>query len=325
MMKQTLFVIPSALLLTACGGGNVVMNTINLSEAPAGSVQVKSGDTVDASSLDELLAIDLESSEVGSVIQVTEGDLAGIEIEVAEDTEGYTTLNLSGTNGDGAGNASLLVTNNPELFIKAQSNLANVEGETVAQHSKLFNGTEVTNFENVRESGSTFISEGGLLIGSGSGGIVAQINQVAIGMEAAGSLGYSRISEDAYVPQTSGTYIFEGPTVVFADENSYTDGTSTMVLNFSELTGTYQANNFDPDMDAPDLNIVISSDLSIDNTDGSISGAGGTLVAGGNTAELSMVGILSVNNDAAAGAVIVNEATNQTEIFGGLFALPKKP
>ena len=325
MMKQTLFVIPSALLLTACGGGNVVMNTINLSEAPAGSVQVKSGDTVDASSLDELLAIDLESSEVGSVIQVTEGDLAGIEIEVAEDTEGYTTLNLSGTNGDGAGNASLLVTNNPELFIKAQSNLANVEGETVSQRSKVFNGTEVTNFENVRESGSTFISEGGLAVGSGSGGIVAQINQVAIGMEAAGSLGYSRISEDAYVPQTSGTYIFEGPTVVFADENSYTDGTSTMVLNFAELTGTYQANNFDPDMDAPDLNIVISSDLSIDNTDGSISGAGGTLVAGGNTTELSMVGILSTNNDAAAGAVIVNEATNQTEIFGGLFALPKKP
>ena len=324
-MKQTLFVIPSALLLTACGGGNVVMNTINLSEAPAGSVQVKSGDTVDASSLDELLAIDLESSEVGSVIQVTEGDLAGIEIEVAEDTEGYTTLNLSGTNGDGAGNASLLVTNNPELFIKAQSNLANVEGETVSQRSKVFNGTEVTNFENVRESGSTFISEGGLAIGSGSGGIVAQINQVAIGMEAAGSLGYSRISEDAHVPQTSGTYIFEGPTVVFADENSYTDGTSTMVLNFAELTGTYQANNFDPDMDAPDLNIVISSDLSIDNTEGSISGAGGTLVAGGNTTELSMVGILSTNNDAAAGAVIVNEATNQTEIFGGLFALPKKP
>ena len=98
-----------------------------------------------------------------------------------------------------------------------------------------------------------------------------------------------------------------------------------MVLNFAELTGTYQANNFDPDMDAPDLNIVISSDLSIDNTDGSISGAGGTLVAGGNTTELSMVGILSTNNDAAAGAVIVNEATNQTEIFGGLFALPKKP
>ena len=324
-MKQTLFVIPSVLLLTACGGGNVVMNTINLSEAPAGSVQVKSGDTVDASSLDELLAIDLESSEVGSVIEVTDGDLAGIEIEVAEDTEGYTTLNLSGTNGDGAGNASLLVTDNSELFIKAQSNLANVEGETVDQRSEVFNGTEVTSYRNVREIGTTFISEGGLAVGSGSGGIVAQINQVAIGMEAAGSLGYSRISEDAYVPQTSGTYIFEGPTVVFADENSYTDGTSTMVLNFSELTGTYQANNFDPDMDAPDLNIVISSDLSIDNTDGSISGAGGTLVAGGNTTELSMVGILSTNNDAAAGAVIVNEATNQTEIFGGLFALPKKP
>lgn len=325
MMKQTLFVIPSALLLTACGGGNVVMNTINLSEAPAGSVQVKPGDTVDASSLDELLAIDLESSEVGSVIQVTEGDLAGIEIEVAEDTEGYTTLNLSGTNGDGAGNASLLVTDNSELFIKAQSNLANVEGETVDQRSKVFNGTEVTSYRNVREIGTTFISEGGLFIGSGSGGIVAQVNEVAIGTEAAGSLGYSRISEDAYNPQTSGTYIFEGPTVVFAGENSYTDGTSTMVLNFAELTGTYQANNFDPDMDAPDLNIVISSDLSIDNTDGSISGAGGTLVAGGNTTELSMVGILSTNNDAAAGAVIVNEATNQTEIFGGLFALPKKP
>ena len=326
-MKQSICVIPSLLLLTACGGGNVVLNTINLSEAPAGSVQVKSGDTVGAGSVDELLAIDLESSEVGSIIEVTDGDLAGIEIEVAEDTAGYTTLNLSGTNGDGAGNASLLVTNNPGLFIKAQSNLADVEGETVSQRSKVFNGTEVTNYENVREGGSTFISEGGLAIGSGSGsgGIVAQVNQVAIGMEAAGSLGYSRISEDAYVPQTSGTYIFEGPTVVFADENSYTDETSTMVLNFSELTGTYQANNFDPDMDAPDVNIVISSDLSIDNTDGSISGTGGTLVAGGNTAELSMVGILSTNNDAAAGAVIVNEDTNQTEIFGGLFALPKKP
>jgi len=68
---------------------------------------------------------------------------------------------------------------------------------------------------------------------------------------------------------------------------------------------------------------VVTSPLSLNASDGTFGGANGSVTAGSTTTSIDIVGALTTDNNATAGAIVGNLDINAGEIIGGIFAVQK--
>ena len=135
---------------------------------------------------------------------------------------------------------------------------------------------------------------------------------------------------DSYIEKTSGVYTYKGLVTVFSDEASYTSRNNKMTVDFGTSSGRFEAGNFELDQDGgvvPNKTInnidIVALDLTLNNSTGFISSAGGAIKVDGTDGAVDINGVLSANNDAVAGAIVATEAIDG--IVGGGFVLPQVP
>jgi hypothetical protein len=330
-MKSKILVLCFAMaFLTACGGstsGGDVTQPPDLTNADEGSIKLTAGAPVDAGSAQEILAVDYANSEVGSVVNITAGELAGISIEVGETIAGGTSLLITGEAGEqDPGRLSLEVSADPNLFFKGQMNVLGEEEVEGGSRTERVNGVDIVYHSSEREKGSTRVEDGGMFIETGDNvQVQAQVTIMSVEGEELLVLGYSRGSPSTFTAPSTGTYTYEGHTVLFHGEDSHTDPSSKMSVNFGTGIGTYSADNFSGDYGAADVAISLSSDINLNNIDGTISGSNGLISVGDTDGSIEIVGVMGTDNNAVAGAVVAEGASGVNGVVGGLFALPKKP
>ena len=103
-----------------------------------------------------------------------------------------------------------------------------------------------------------------------------------------------------------------------------------MTVDFGTSSGRFEAGNFELDQDGgvvPNKTInnidIVALDLTLNNSTGFISSAGGAIKVDGTDGAVDINGVLSANNDAVAGAIVATEAIDG--IVGGGFVLPQVP
>jgi len=127
---------------------------------------------------------------------------------------------------------------------------------------------------------------------------------------------------DSYL-STQGDYSYTGQATVFADEPSYTSSNATMEINFDNNQGSFSATTFTGDEGVADKDILISTNVIVDNISGTISSSSGTITVDGVEKNVGLNGILAHNNNAVVGGIVPTESADG--IVAGVFTLSKDP
>ena len=325
MIKKLVLAAPCLAMLAACGGSGTNPTVApNLAGAPAGSVVLSADTPAEASSIDEILSINITDSAVGSSVEITEGDFAGISITKAEPINGKETILVS--TSDNVELSSALV-GSLEDDLQAAIQFIGIDG-TEDYRTETVNGTSIYFWKETNSLGTTAREQNEVGIGNSDKGVVATVTATELGGETTLVLGSRRYFEavgatDDYQVKAAGTYDYEGLATVFNVNDSYTTETASMTVDFEQGSGAFNAADFTPDEGAAPKTITIESVLSLDNNTGFISSTSGTLTVGGDTNSVAVNGVLSENNDAVAGVLVPTEGVGG--IVGGLFALPQSP
>jgi len=312
-------------LLTACVGGT----NSELSEttpSPA-SVVLTAGQTANVTDVEAVKAYDFANSAVGATVRITGGDLAGVELTVAEPVAGKPSLILKAPNTDLESITAAV--GNINTWIDAGVTLMGVDEEDNGGRLETINGKSIWFGEEQKSLGTTRQSEGYISIETGNNtSVEGYVAYSQIAGDTSLVIGGTRYDEtelrsaEYSTPNAGGTYQYTGAAVMFAeDESSYSTNTAQMAINFDNDTGTFSANNFQPDEGAPAKNISITSNLQINNISGSISSTDGTITAGNESNNIALNGVIAFDNSAVAGGLIPEAPTDG--IVGGVYALPK--
>ena len=325
MNKKLVLAAPCLAMLAACGGSGTNPTVApNLAVAPAGSVVLSADTPAEASSLEEILSVNITDSAVGSSIEITEGDFAGISVTKAEPINGKETIFVS--TPDNVELSSALV-GSLEDDLQVAIQFIGIDG-TADYRTETVNGTSIYFWKETNSLGTTAREQNEVGIGNSDKGVAATVAATELGGETTLVLGSRRYFEavgatDDYQVKATGTYDYEGLATVFNVNDSYTTETASMTVNFEQSSGTFNATNFTPDEGAAPKTITIENVLSLDNNTGFISSTSGTLTVGTESGSIAVNGVLSENNDAVAGVLIPTDGVDG--IVGGLFVLPQNP
>ena len=330
MYRHLLIAAPCLALLTACGAstGVIIDEPISietLQSAPAGSVVISAGTPVEATSFEQLSAIDFTSSSVGSSITIVEGELAGLSLTKAASVAGKTTLKLS---TPGSTETFSEFQGSVSTIIQAAAEFIGVDGERTFQVQNI-NGKEIYFTDIVNESATTMMKDSAIGINGTQGSVEATLTEVVIGDDKSIVLGVKRevvgeISPNYEAP-TAGNFSYAGLSMLFGEGDDigepFTSNTATMEVNFEDLTGTFSASGFEPGEETVAKVISIESALTINNTSGTISSTSGTITVDGVSGDIGVNGMLAFDNNAAAGTLIPTAEVDG--IAGGIFVLPR--
>lgn len=327
MVNKLKFSSIACLVLAGCGGSSTGGSTPDLTEAAPNSVTLTAGTTVEAGSDSELLAVDFDNSAVGSSVTMASfGGLNNVTFTIAEPVAGNSAISISATPATGDPVTTTLVSSDLNNYLEVASEFADIDANTEQTDTLTINGVEVD--VNISDfiNGATVLEQGNLSItnigGETVGGTFAQATK---GTDTTVIMGSMRQGSSTFTAPATGTFIYEGVTAAFTADDSYISTTSTMTVNFAEGTGTYSADDFVPDEGSPALTISMTSDLTLNNTNGKISGSNGVITAGASDGTMGLEGVMSSDNNAVAGSITPTGATPVGGVAGAVFALPKKP
>jgi len=334
MNVKLLITIPSLALLAACSGGSLgslgevsfdkltasAQNAFLLSAEP-GSVSLNGKMEINVSSIDATIGVNFDNSEVGSTVSITEGDYAGFVLTKVENVGGKPTMLVSSPNSYESTSAIL-----GDLNTYYQSTVRFFEDVPV-ENEETLNGFTLRNETYVNSSTSSLDATSvGVL--NGPSLVEAVITLSTIGIEETYALSAHRSNESAEAlqynsPESGGVYSYEGVAIVNGVAGIYTSENATMGINFTDLTGTFEADEFLIDGPPSSKRIKVTSILSIDNQYGIISSTSGKITVDESESPLAINGIIDFDNGAVAGAMIPIEETNG--IVGGIFVVASTP
>ena len=323
MKKRLVLTAPCLVMLAACGGSsNSTPASISIpTGAEAASVTLVAGQTAQVST-EDALAVDLNSSDVGAVVQFTDGDLDGIELTIQESVAGLKTVVVTGAQGGDDGDYELIATENLNLFLKAALNTINKENDFNIQISK--DGDVGYTGYNERSQGTTTRSMYySTIIIDYNTSLEASAESTEIGINETLALSINRNYNNAFVSPT-GEFTYVGPTDVFirraddSDTDPYRTNNSEMSVDFSDNTGSYSASSFESvDPDLPGRVVSLSSVFAVNSTTGTLSGSSGTASVDGTNQTFAIKGAFSPNADAVAGFI----APEAGDLEGGIFIM----
>ena len=323
MQFKLLAALPALAVLTACGGSsnNNAGGTITdiIAGTPAGSVVLAAGQTVQVST-EDALAVDLNSSAVGAVVEFTSGDLDGIVLTVQEQVGGLTTIVVTGGEGGDAGDYEVVASQDLNLLLEAALNLVDEDEDFQLQISE--NGDVGYTEYNEKSRGTTTRATYYSIIYTDDDTYLEAYGESAeVGNAEAVSLGINRNYNDAFAAPT-GEFTYEGPTDVFirraddSDSDPYRTTTSQMSVDFGDNTGSYSATGFESvDPELPGRVISLQSDFAVDPTIGTLSGSSGTASVDGDNQTFAIEGAFSPNANAVAGIIVPQAGDLEAGIF----------
>ena len=329
MQFKLLAAIPALMILTACVGTvSIVENNAGATTratvviptgAAAGSVTLAAGETAQVST-EDALAVDLNSSAVGAVVELTDGLLEGIKFTVKESVGGLKTVVVEGGEGGDDGDYELITAENLNLFLKNALNTLDAEEENVVQISENADVgyTEYNERSRGTSSRQTYYS---IIFTDEDTYLEAQAEVAEVGSEETVALQIIRNYDDTFAAPT-GVFTYVGPTDVFirraddSDTDPYRTTTSQMSVDFGENTGSYSASGFESvDPDLPERVISVQSDFAVNSTTGTLSGSSGTASVDGDNQTFSIEGAFSPNADAVAGIIAPQAGDLEAGIF----------
>ena len=326
MRIKLLAALPALAFLAACVGssnnnvgGSTPAPVVVPTGAAAGSVTLAAGQTAQVST-EDALAVDFNSSAVGAVVELTDGELEGIKFTIQESVGGLKTVVVEGGEGGDAGDYELIAAENLNLFLKAAVNTLDAEEENVVQISE--NGdvgyTEYNERSRGTSSRQTYYS---IIYTDENTYLEAQADTAEVGSEETVALSIIRNFDDTFATPT-GDFTYVGPTDVFirraddSDSDPYRTTTSQMSVNFGDNTGSYRASGFESvDPDLPERVISLQSDFAVDPTIGTLSGSSGTASVDGDNQTFAIEGAFSPNADAVAGIIVPQPGDLEAGIF----------
>ena len=326
MQFKLLAALPALAVLTACGGssnnnagGTTPAPVVIPTGAAAGSVVLAAGQTAQVST-EEALAVDLNSSAVGAVVEFASGELEGIELTVQESVGGLKTFVVTGGEGGDAGDYEVLTSEDVNLLLKAALNLVDEDEDFQLQISE--NGDVGYTEYNEKSRGTTTRATYYSIIYTDDDTYLEAYGESAeVGNAEAMSLGINRNYNDAFAAPT-GEFTYEGPTDVFirraddSDSDPYRTTTSQMSVDFGDNTGSYSATGFESvDPELPGRVISLQSDFAVDPTIGTLSGSSGTASVDGDNQTFAIEGAFSPNANAVAGIIVPQAGDLEAGIF----------
>jgi hypothetical protein len=326
MQIKLLAGLPALALLAACGGssnnnvgGSTAAPVVIPTGAAAGSVTLAAGQTAGVST-EDVLAVDFNSSAVGAVVELTDGELEGIKLIVQESVGGLKTVVLEGTEGGDAGDYDLVVAENLNLYVKASLNILGVEEERQFRISE--DGDVGYTEYNERSRGTTTRSTYySIIYTDDDTSLEASAESAEMGNDETIALGVIRNNDDAFEAPT-GEFSYVGPTDVFirraddSDTDPYRTTNSQMSVDFGDNTGSYSASGFEGvDPDLPERVISVQSDFAVNSTTGTLSGSDGTASVDGTNQNFAIEGAFSPNADAVAGIIVPQAGDLEAGIF----------
>ena len=326
MNKKLVLAAPCLAMLAACGGSgtNTPAEAPNLTSASAGSVVLSADTPAEASSLEELNAIDFSASDVGAVAEINEGEFEGLKIEKVASVAGKDSLEVT------LPSTTILqsvAVGSVADWLDAVTSFQDGDGsESNNELSHTSNGRDFYSYSTTYERGTTSLVEARVGYSENDRTVKATVEYGAIAGRQFLAVGATRDNEgfgtDSYVT-TQGEYSYSGQAIVFAEDPSYTSNDATMIIDFDVNEGTFSANNFSGDEGAANKNISISSNVIVDNIAGTISSSSGTITVEGVEKNIGLNGILAHNNEAVVGGIVANESADG--VIGGVFTLSKNP
>jgi len=307
-------------VMANCGGGG--SGTPDLDNAAPGSVALSAGQTIQATSLDAIKAVDLEASAVGAKISVTEGVLEGIEFELAEPVAGNPALKIGGQGSDtGEQGLEFYVLTDPNIWLRGNLNLLAVDEKNENSYSVESNGTTIYVYNYKKSLGTSVLEGEELEISSGNSTVYGDVTYVRVGDQTSLGFGYNLKSDELYEIPSQTTLDYSGRTFIYTMDATYVDDTSSLNLDFDALTGSFSANNFEAKDGAPDLEILIENAISLDKSNGVLRSTSGSISAGNTQSPINLMGVLTSDSKAAAGALIVGNPEDVSGFVGGSFAV----
>jgi hypothetical protein len=317
------------LALGGCGGSSDGSAT-----NPTETQPLTADTPVEVTSIEDVIDIDFAAAEVGSVVTITDGDLEGATIEVVESVGGVSTaiVTLPGEE-EGETQTQYFVSSGISSFFEAQTQVtaagedpdSDVVITQTTGNTVQVNGHGVFIYTNEATLGTTTINNTGIAIydeNSENLEVSGAIYQGSVGGTTFTGLTAGRDTGNEFSAPTTGEYSYTGKTAVFdSGGDSWQTDTSSMTVNFSTKTGTYQAENFGLSEGGVAKTITVSSDITFDNTNGVIVGSNSTLESGGTSGDIALVGMMSTSHTEVAGGFISDDAVDG--LVGGIFALPK--
>ena len=318
-------ILPVLIATTACNNSNSV--PISLTGETANAIKLLAGTRAVAKSDSEVLAVDYDKSAVGTTVTTASlNGLTNVTLKVVSPVGGDNALSITGTPAEQSPINMLVVSDNLNLYLQADIAMHDITGQDPETSIIPVNGTNVFMVASDKTLGTTEYQEGALTLESAdkTGSVSGILKSVTVGTEKTNVYGYARMTDGVFTAPASGSYTYNGPTVVFSGENDFQTNTSTMTVNFVDQKGTYSADNFTASEGSPNLNIKLASDVTLNNSTGVISGSNGTIEVGGTSNAMELIGIMNINNNSVAGAVVVNDPSKSSKISGGVFGLAKK-
>lgn len=317
------------LALGGCGGSSDGSAT-----NPTETQPLTADTPVEVTSIEDVIDIDFAAAEVGSVVTITDGDLAGATIEVVESVGGVSTalVTLPGEE-EGETQTNYFVSSAISSFFEAQTQVtaagedpdSGLVGTQTNGNTVQVNGHGVFIYTNEATLGTTTVNVTGISIydeNSENLEVSGVIYEGSVGGTTFTGISAGRDTGNEFSAPTTGEYSYTGKTAVFDSEgDSWQTDTSSMTVNFSTKTGTYQAENFGLSEDGVAKTITVSSDITFDNTNGVIVGSNSTLKSGEASGDIALVGMMSTSHTEVAGGFISDDAVDG--LVGGIFALPK--
>lgn len=327
MFMKNLAALPALFFISAClGGGNTTPAPApvpaNLTGG-AGSAALSAGETAKAENVTQLLAVDFDGSATGSTVTIEEFvDLTGVSIKIKEKVAGQSTILVSGQSDDGK-LSQTISSENMQLLLKGQNRLKDVVKVEEPPRINIVNGLDIVALAEDADLGTTKMQDGYIAIKTGNESIFGSFTAITDGTDSTSATGSGRIGDIDFTAPTVGDFTYEGTTAVFTADNAYESTASTVTINFADLTGSYSADTF-KNGNGVAVILSVESDIKLNNTDGTISGSGGSITFGNATGEMEVQGVMSGDNAAVAGAFVTNPIT-AGGVVGGAFAVAKNP
>ena len=329
MLNKLSLGVIGVLALGGCGGSSDGSAT-----NPTETQPLTADTPVEVTSIEDVIDIDFAAAEVGSVVTITDGDLEGATIEVVESVGGVSTalVTLPGEE-EGETQTQYFVSSAISSFFEAQTQVAaageDPDSDLVATQTNgntvQVNGHGVFMYTNEATLGTTTVNVTGIAIydeNSENLEVSGALYEGSVGGTTFTGLTAGRDTGNEFSAPTTGEYSYTGKTAVFdSGGDSWQTDTSSMTVNFSTKTGTYQAENFGLSEDGVAKTITVSSEITFDNTNGVIVGSNSTLTSGEANGDIALVGMMSTSHTEVAGGFMPDDAVDG--IVGGVFALPK--
>lgn len=346
MSFKNLLILSTLTVTSACGGVTTDLNALaksaeayiaaELAEKNAALISLTATTQITADSDAEVVAINYDGGAAGGIVTASNfGGLTTATVTMQAPVGNKNAFTVVGNDAGGGSVASKSVGPNLNLITRAATNVKDasavfVQEDGVDQSSVLLDDTydNIYYTHSTQTVGTSEIETQVVRIGD----ISAVYTQGKVGDD--NTYTHSAMKtyaiSDRDTSKTTGEFQYEGIAVVtMADGSALDSNVATMTVKFDGSSGSvYSANNTDIYEAEEVVEFTMQSDIVLDNATGKIYGSSGTsgrITVDGVEKNMGLIGHVSADNNAVAGAFIVNGPDTVGHATGGIFVLPKTP